>query len=185
MHRTAFLGLMVLLVVGTYFFIARASLPGAASASEPVVGQWQSGRDQPAPDFALATLSGETFRLSEQRGKVVVLNFWATWCPPCREEIPDFVALQHEFRDRGVVFVGVSEDEEGEAVVRPFAEEYGINYPIVFDDGTLTTRFEGVTGYPTTYLIDQEGRILAYMPGGLTQAELRPILLRLVDGQAG
>ena len=184
MQRTAFLGLLVLLVIGTYFFIARSAVPPAAPAQAPVVGQWQSGQDRPAPDFELATLDGETFRLSAQRGKVVVVNFWATWCPPCREEIPDFVALQDEFRGR-VVFVGVSEDEGGADVVRPFVEQYGINYPIVLDDATLSSRYEGITGYPTTYLVTPQGRILAYMPGGLTRDVLRPILRRLLDDHAG
>ena len=133
-----------------------------------------------APDFALPAMTGGTFRLSEQRGKVVVLNFWATWCAPCLREMPDFAALQRELGARGVVFVGVSIDEGGWDVVRPFAARVGVNYPLVLDDGRMAERFGGTGILPTTYVIDRAGRVRIYADGAVTREDLRPILLALL-----
>ena len=168
-------GLLLLFGAAVYF-----SLTGSMVPSRPPSGEWQNGRDRKAPDFALPTLGGETFRLSDLRGKVVVVNFWATWCAPCREEIPDLVRLQEAYRGRGVAFVGVSVDEEGAAVVRPFAEQYGINYPVALDDGSVMQRYEGAAALPTTYFVTREGRVRRYMPGTLTYAEAVPVLDELL-----
>ncbi len=135
---------------------------------------------QPAPDFALPTLEGDTLRLSALRGKVVVLNFWATWCAPCRQEIPDFIKLQRELGAERVRFVGVSLDDEGFEVVRPYAEEMGINYPIVHDTGEVAARYGGIRVVPTTFLIGPEGKVHGYAPGMVTEDVLRPRLEELV-----
>jgi peroxiredoxin len=180
------LGVSLLVLIGIYVIRAQRSVPTSSTplAVLPVTGQWQDGGRTPAADFALPTMAGDTLRLSDLRGKVVVLNFWATWCPPCREEVPDFIALQDELRDRDVVFVGVSVDEDGFAAVRPFAEAFGINYPLVIDDGTVSPQYEGITGLPTTYLINRRGEIEHYMPGALSEAALRPALVALLDERA-
>ena len=135
---------------------------------------------QQAPDIALPTVEGDTFRLSDQRGEVVVLNFWATWCPPCREEIPLFVELQREFEDDGLQFVGVSMDQEGVDAVRPFAQKMGVNYPIVVDDGSVAPRYGGIRALPTTFLIGPDGAIHSYAPGMVTESLLRPRLDQLL-----
>lgn len=135
----------------------------------------------PAPDFALETLDGKTFRLSEQVGNVVVLNFWATWCPPCRAEIPDFIKLQKELGDRGLVIAGVSLDDEGWDVVRPYAKDMGINYPIMVDDGVADDAYGPIAALPTTFLIDREGMVRHYAPGMLTEEMLRPVLMDLLE----
>lgn len=150
---------------------------------------WQSGQAQPAgaasdepmaPDFALKTMKGKTFRLSDHRGKVVVINFWATWCPPCRSEIPDFIELQNELGDNGLLFVGVSLDRGGFEVVRPFAEQMGINYPLVVDDGTVTNKYGNVPGLPTTFVVGPKGRVRGYAPGAIRGRRLRPTLKKLL-----
>lgn len=128
---------------------------------------------QEAPDFALEQMNGQTFRLSDHRGEVVVVNFWATWCPPCRHEVPGFVELQEELGEEGLTFVGVSLDEEGFEVVRPFAEEMDINYPLVVDDGTVASQFGGVPALPTTFVVGSEGEVQFARPGFLPEAELR------------
>jgi thiol-disulfide isomerase/thioredoxin len=133
-----------------------------------------------APDFELQTLDGETFRLAEHRGHVVVLNFWATWCAPCRIEMPAFVRLQDEMRDQGVLFVGVALDREGAEVVRPFAERTGVNYPIVLGDGLVTQRYGGVRAVPTTILIDRSGEMRYRHEGYITRGALARALRRLV-----
>lgn len=133
-----------------------------------------------APDFTLDDIDGDPFTLSEQEGKVVVLNIWATWCGPCRKEIPDFIKIQDEMREDGVLFVGVSLDEEGWEVVRPFAEEYEINYPLVVDDGSVFDGYGPFRGIPMTYIIDREGKIEYVAPGLMDIKMLKSKLERLV-----
>ena len=113
-----------------------------------------------APDFSLETLRGDPFRLSEHRGEVVVLNFWATWCPPCREEIPMFVDLQRELGDEGLQFVGVAlERSAGPEKVRAFAEKMNINYPIGMGTGRIAKKYSGVRGLPMTFIIGPDGTV--------------------------
>lgn len=137
----------------------------------------------PAPDFALETLGGETFRLSEQKGRVVVVNFWATWCPPCREEIPDFIELQEKFGTEDVVFVGVSLDDAGPNRVRAFAEDFGVNYPIVIDDGSASAAYGPIASLPTTFLIGRDGTVQGYAPGMVTREMIEPPIANLVAGR--
>ena len=113
-----------------------------------------------APDFALPDLSGKTVRLSDFEGKVVILDFWATWCPPCRDEVPDFVRLQAKYREKGLAVVGLSLDAEGAKLVRPFAEEFNVNYAMLLANEETTRRFGGIVGIPTTFVLDRTGRIV-------------------------
>ncbi len=137
-------------------------------------------RDFPeAPDFTLLNMEGEAFTLSDHKGEVIVLNIWATWCPPCREEIPDFIEIQNEMKDDGVLFVGVSVDETGWDVVRPFAEEFEINYPLVVDDGTVDARYGPYPGLPTSFIINKQGQVEYVIPGMISKAQLQPILQEL------
>src|SRR5690554_3519895 len=114
---------LVIAVISAGSYLAASHVP----STEPPIAQAQDNGE--APDFTLQTMDGEALTLSDLRGKVVVLNFWATWCPPCRYKIPYFIKFQEEFAD-DVVFVGVSLDQNGWDAVRPFAEELGINYPL-------------------------------------------------------
>jgi thiol-disulfide isomerase/thioredoxin len=109
------------------------------------------------PELTLTDLSGRTFLLSSLRGKVVLVNFWATWCPPCRAEIPDLVRLQERYRDH-LVILGVSTDESGPGPVKAFADEHKMNYPIVMVTDDLRRAFPGVFALPTTFVIDTEGK---------------------------
>lgn len=132
----------------------------------------------PAPDFALRAMNGATFRLSEHRGEVVVLNVWATWCPPCRFEIPGFVDLQKKFADEGVTFVGLSVDEEGLAAVRPYFAEREVNYPQVASRQVAWQKYGG-DAVPRTYVIDKQGRIRYEHTGLLLKGSLEPVLEEL------
>jgi cytochrome c biogenesis protein CcmG/thiol:disulfide interchange protein DsbE len=111
-----------------------------------------------AADFELTTSDGDTIRLSDYKGKVVVLDFWATWCPPCREEIPGFIKLKKDYESKGVEVIGVVVSDEWHKV-DAFAEKYGINYPIVMGDPTVVRNYGNFQGIPTTFVIDQEGII--------------------------
>jgi len=112
-----------------------------------------------APDFALKDANGHTVKLSDYRGKVVLLDFWATWCGPCKIEIPWFQEFERQNKDRGFAVIGVAMDDEGWDVVKPFAQERGINYRLVMGNDSVAQQFGGVDALPTTFLIDREGRI--------------------------
>ena len=133
-----------------------------------------------APDFALADLSGKTVRLADFEGKVVILDFWATWCPPCRAEVPDFVRLQAKYRDKGLAVVGLSLDAEGAKVVRPFAEEYNVNYVMLLANDETARRFGGIVGIPTTFVLDRTGRIVSKFIGKTERKVLEDTILPLL-----
>ncbi len=155
---------------------ARGSV-ASTSAEEKKADNGQKLVD--APDFTLQNRAGEPFTLSEHEGKVVVLNFWATWCAPCRKEIPDFMELHEELKDDGVLFAGISLDEEGWEVVRPYAKDMGINYPIMIDDGRVSRDYGPIRAIPTTFIINKKGKVEYVAPGMLTKKQLEPILKKL------
>jgi peroxiredoxin len=127
-------------------------------------------RSEPAPDWTLKNLAGQTVSLSDFKGKVVVLDFWATWCPPCRAEIPHFIELQNEFKAKGVTIVGLSVDSIAPADVAKFAKDNGMNYPIVMADEKTATAYGADQGIPTTVVIDGKGNVVATHLG-LTEKE--------------
>jgi len=156
----------------------QASEASVASSSQTNSQDQQQFKD--APDFTLETMNGERFTLSDHEGKVVVLNVWATWCPPCRKEIPDFIEIQEEMREE-VLFVGISVDKEGWEVVRPFAEEYDINYPLVVDDGTINRKYGPFRGIPTTFIINKKGKVEFVAPGMVSKSDIKPALEELAS----
>lgn len=161
--------------------------PGGARPAERPSGSGVPGRSplqgEPAPEFVREQMNGETFRLADHRGEIVVVNFWATWCPPCRREIPGFIQLQHDLGAQGVTFVGVSLDETGFAAVRPYAEKMGINYPLVVGNDRLARQYGGVRALPTSFVVGPEGTVQYARPGFVPEAELRrqlePLLKRV------
>ena len=118
-----------------------------------------------APEFALKDANGKVVHLADYRGKVVLLDFWATWCGPCRIEIPWFMDLERKNKDRGFAVLGVSMDDEGWEVVKPFLTELGVNYRVVMGSDSTAQAYGGVDALPTTFLIDRDGKIAAVHVG--------------------
>ena len=126
---------------------------------------------RPAPDFNLPQLNGQTLQLSSYRGKVVLLDFWATWCVPCRAEIPHFVELQQKYGDRGLQIIGVSMDD-GPEPVRNFYQQFHMNYPVVMGTAKTGELYGGVLGLPIAFVIGKDGLIESKKIGAADMAVL-------------
>lgn len=135
---------------------------------------------KPAPEFTLKDGQGRDVSLSDFRGKVVLLNFWATWCGPCKIEMPWFVEFQRKYKDQGFSVVAVSLDEEGWDVVRPFAEDLKLNFPVLLGDDALAEKFGGVQALPTTFIIDKEGRIYSTHMGLVSMSDYEDEIKKLL-----
>ncbi len=117
-----------------------------------------------APNFSLQSIDGKTVSLNNYKGKVVILDFWATWCGPCRKGIPDLVALQSKYKD-DLVVIGVSLDTSTKNDVMPFAKEFKINYPVVYGNENIANNYGGINAIPTSFVIDKDGKIAAKYVG--------------------
>lgn len=111
-----------------------------------------------APDFELENIKGGKLKLSDYKGKVVILDFWDTWCPPCRKEIPDFIELYKKYKEN-VIIIGAAFAQKGKKAVKDFYKEYNMNYPVVIATQGTARDFGGIRGIPTTFVIDKEGKI--------------------------
>jgi len=152
-----------------------------ASRQVPIsTGPAGEGLGQPAPDFMVKDIRGNTFKLSELKGKVVILDFWATWCQPCKIEIPWFVDMYSRYRSQGLEVVGVAMDDEGAEVVKPFVERYGMNYKVVIGNEKITDLFGGIYGLPTTFIIDREGKIQSRHIGLVSRQTLEQAVKKLL-----
>ncbi|MGD1074666.1 MAG: TlpA disulfide reductase family protein [Thermodesulfovibrionales bacterium] len=156
--RKLFVGVCAVMVV----FLA------VSCAKEKSAGV-QEGKG-PSPDFTLRDVQGGKVSLSGLRGRVVLLEFWATWCPPCRESIPELNEIFKKYKDRGLAVLGISMDSDGDAsaTVSSFMKEQPMLYPVVIDDGKVSTQY-GVTSIPSLFLIDKNGNVVkrfsGFMPG--------------------
>ncbi len=134
-----------------------------------------------APDFTLTNISGEDVSLSDYKGKVVIVDFWATWCPPCRKGIPDLISLQNEYKDK-VKVIGISLDRENtKGGVPDFVDRMGINYPVVYFNDKVINDFGGVNAIPTTFIIDQNGNIVKKVVGLYPKSEYENKIKELIN----
>src|SRR5271157_1362306 len=158
-HRTKRLGMAVaaILIVAGLHFVNRIWIA-------PAAGRSAATRDQKhpmAPNFSLKDLNGNKLDLADYKGKVVLLDFWATWCGPCRIEIPWFMEMERQNKDKGFEVLGVAMDDEGWEAVKPFLAELKVNYRVVIGNDETAREYGGVDALPTTFLIDREGKVAA------------------------
>ncbi len=138
-----------------------------------------------APDFALKDSDGKTVHLSDYKGKVVLLDFWATWCPPCKIEIPWLIDLERKDKDRGFEVLGVSMDDEGWDVVKPFMREVGVNYRVLIGNDSTAEMYGNVESLPETFLIDRESKIAAIHIGLASRKEFEDEVEQLLNAKSG
>jgi len=140
-----------------------------------------------APQFVLRDINGNTVRLSAYRGKVVLINFWATWCPPCRAEMPDLVRLQREHARQGLQVIGITYPPETKIRVRRFASSLKVNYPIILGTRQLKARFSSEETLPLTVIIDRDGKVNNIISGILLREEfdekIKPLLTETAEGE--
>jgi len=137
-----------------------------------------------APDFSLKSLGGKTVRLSDLRGQVVLVDFWATWCPPCRKALPHLQELHEEFQGKGLQVVGIATDQQGAKVVAPFVEKIGLTFTVVLTDGKVDRDFGGIRGIPTTFVIDPEGNITGKFVGYQDKQVYRKAIMAAMPDQS-
>ncbi len=139
-----------------------------------------------APEFVLKDLDGSEVRLSDFDGRVRIVDFWATWCPPCVREIPHFQALYETYRDKGLTVIGISMDQGGSQVVRTFARKIGMDYPTLMGDVKTVRAYGNIQAIPTTFVIDRQGRVYRIYAGYRDRAVFeKDILTLLEEGKEG
>ncbi len=136
---------------------------------------------KPAADFSLRDIDGKTVKLSDYRGKVVLLNFWATWCGPCKVEIPWFMEFEQRYKDRGFAVLGVAMDDEGWAVVKPYLQENRVNYRVVVGNDEVSSKYGGIDSLPTTMIVDRQGDIAATHIGLISKDAYENDIARLLN----
>jgi len=175
-----------LALVVVAFVVALMLYVGSHAARRPVdpltSRETQSG---PAPDFSLESLDGKTTRLSDFRGKAVLLNFWATWCGPCKIEMPWFVDLQKQYAAQGLQIVGVAMDDASKEDIGKFAKDMGVNYPILLGKESVGDQYGGVPALPETFLIGRDGKIVDKIIGLRGKAEIEDAIKKALNTQPG
>ena len=145
------------------------------------------GQDAIRPQFTLTDIDGNTVRLREHRGRVVLINFWATWCPPCRAEMPDLVRLQREHAGKGLQIIGITYPPERKSRVRRFVRSLKVNYPIILGTRQIKARFSSEETLPLTVVIDRDGTVKDIISGILLREEfeekIKPLLMKNAEGE--
>ncbi len=157
------------------FHMARRSGPEAP----PILG-----KTTPAPDFTLEKLDGGNLKLSDLRGKAVLLNFWATWCGPCKIETPWLVEMQNQYGNQGLQVVGVAMDDSGKDEIAKFAKDMGVNYPILLGKEAVGDEYGGVPGLPESFFIGRDGKIVDRIIGLKGRADIEDSIKKALNTQA-
>ena len=156
-----------------------------ASCSRPSslpTGELKSeGERKPAPNFSLKDADGNAVNLSDYRGKVVLVNFWATWCGPCEAEIPWFIEFEKKYKDQGFAVLGVSMDDDGWKSVRPYVASHKINYRIVIGSELVSQQFGEIDSLPTSFVLDRAGRIASNHIGLVDKVNYQNEIVKLLE----
>jgi len=163
------------LILGVYVMLRHSGHPPAPAAATPVL--------RAVPDLALTDLNGTQFHIANYKNKVVLVNFWAAWCTPCADEIPQFIALQKKYQDQGLQIIGFSVDDDAQEL-HNFYNKYQVNYPVIPSDLRIADAFGGVLGLPTTFLIGRDSRIHGKHNGATDFATLEEEVAALLKSQS-
>ena len=169
-HRAAAAAVLALVLAG-----CSKSLRESEARVKP-----ESGRKK-APNFSLKDANGDTVNLADYRGKVVLVNFWATWCGPCKYEMPWFVEFEQKYKDRDFAVLGVSMDDDGWKSVRPYITSHKINYRVVIGSEVVSQQFGDIDSLPTSFILDRQGRIAATHVGLVDKRDYQNEILKLLD----
>ncbi|HUO16786.1 MAG TPA: redoxin domain-containing protein [Verrucomicrobiae bacterium] len=173
---------VAVVVAGMLYFGFHAA---RRSSSETSDNSFSGGPSllKPAPDFTLQSLTGSNLRLSDLRGKAVLLNFWATWCGPCKIEMPWFVELQDEYGSQGLQIVGVAMDDSSKEDIAKFAKEMGVNYPVLLGKEAVGDEYGGVPALPESFFIGRDGKIVDKIIGLKGKAEIEDAIKKALNTQ--
>ncbi|HBB41548.1 MAG: hypothetical protein COW73_08565 [Nitrospirae bacterium CG18_big_fil_WC_8_21_14_2_50_70_55] len=160
--------LAVVLLVGACQ--AQPAPPAASGQTEPVA----------VPPLELTDLDGHPVSLAALKGKVVIIDFWATWCPPCREAIPDLIDLKKQYGGQGLEVVGISLDDNAERILPRFVHDFGINYPVVIGSEEVAAAFGGILGLPTTFIVDRAGMVRSHFMGYIDRQRMEAAVTGLL-----
>jgi peroxiredoxin len=154
----------------------------ATGDQKPVEFNLKDAVGQPTPEFSLKDANGQTVHAADYKGKVVLLDFWATWCGPCKIEIPWFMEFEREFKGQGFAVLGVSMDEDGWAAIKPYVKDRQMNYRVLLGNDQVSTSYGGLDALPTTLLIDRQGKI-ALVEFGVSKGkeEFKDAIVQLLD----
>src|SRR6185437_868591 len=156
---------IAVMLIGGQYLVHKGERSGRTTAGGPKPGS-------AAPDFALQSLDGKTVHLTDFRGKAVLLNFWATWCTPCRLEMPWFVELQKQYGPEGLEVLGVAMDDAGKDKIAQFAKEMGVNYPVLLGKESVGDEYGGVEYLPTSFYIGRDGKVVARVFGLRSRSDI-------------
>jgi cytochrome c biogenesis protein CcmG/thiol:disulfide interchange protein DsbE len=165
-------------------FAVFLAVRGTAARTQTSESSTRSAQDRKsAPEFELKDGDGKVVRLSDYKGKVVLLNFWATWCGPCKIEMPWFIEFERKYKDKGFAVVGVAMDEEGWQAVKPFLADMAVNYRVLLGSDQTAELYGGVSALPTTFLIDQEGKVASTHVGLAPRDAFENGIKELLEGK--
>lgn len=160
----------------------QATSSTTSTAPTPSAGKVQEVDPQPVPDLTLETMDGTSIDLAAQEGRVLLINFWATWCAPCREEIPELKELHANLQPKGLTVIGVALDRGGAEVVKPYVDNHEINYPIVLDgEGNAEAEMGPIYGLPTTLVVNPKEQIVKRVIGIFPVDKLKPTLEEMLS----
>lgn len=179
MKRNTLLIVLAIVAVAALLFVGRHMVNKKANNSSQIADK---ATGAPAPEFELTNLDGKQVKLSDFRGQAVLLNFWATWCSPCKIEMPWFVELQKQYGPQGLAVVGVAMDDASRDDIAKFTKEMGVNYPILLGKEAVGEAYGGVQFLPTTFYIDRKGRVVERVFGLTGKGEIEDNVKKALAG---